>query len=64
MPQGWPMAASSAMRCTIAASATFDCTAPAGPQAANQSPMPRGERSTWPHSVRSLGASAFFSYAS
>ena len=49
------------MRRTIAASATFDWTVPAGPQAANQSPIPRGESSTWPHRVRSLGASSFFS---
>ena len=55
------MAASRAMRFAIAASATFDWTVPAGPQAANQSPMPRGERSTWPQRLRSLGASAFFS---
>ncbi len=52
------------MRRAMAASATFDCTVPAGPWAENQSPMPRGERSTWPHRLRSLGASSFFSYAS
>ena len=60
-PQGWPIAASSAMRPTIAASATLACTVPAGPQAPNQSPMPWGERSTWPQSVRSPGASSLFS---
>ena len=64
IPQGWPSAASKAMRRSIEASAAFACTVPAAPKGPTQLPMPRGESSTWPHSVRSLGASSRSSWAS
>jgi hypothetical protein len=62
-PQAWPSAAVNDIFSASAALVTLFCTVPAGAYGSSQSATPRGERSTWPHKVRSLGR-VFFAIAS
>src|ERR1019366_7460853 len=55
-PHAWPSSAVSVIFSALAVSATLFCTAPAGAYGACHVPMPRGESSMCPQSVRSLGS--------
>ena len=59
MPQEWPIDALNDIAAAIVASATLFCTAPAVPYSGCQGFDPRGESSTWPQRVRSLGSTFF-----
>src|ERR1041385_3319932 len=53
-PQACPSVAENVSFSAPAASVILFCTAPAGACGGCQVPIPRDERSTWPHSVLSL----------